>query len=305
LTSLERLRPSRLAHGVHRRAKKALAWPWQLYFDRRLERFNLGMEATLGRAREDWNREFGGQADPLVTVTIPTYNRGTLLVERTLPSVLAQTYPYFEVVVVGDHCTDDTAARIEALKDDRVTFTNLSQRPPYPEDPFLRWYVAGAWARNRALELARGAWLAHIDDDDTWTPDHIESLLRHALLRDLELVYGRYRRESRPGEWYESGGGPFPSGRRPFRGTGVLHSAAMYRSSLACIRYLTDGWRLAKALDYILTQRMARAGVRAGFLGQVVCEQPLRPGEAQNTARTLVRGAGSWRHRLLFMIVSG
>src|SRR6266496_3474924 len=54
---------------------------------------------------------------PLVSVRVATFNRAELLVGRALPSVLNQTYDELEVVVVGDHCTDQTAERIEALGD--------------------------------------------------------------------------------------------------------------------------------------------------------------------------------------------
>ena len=131
---------------------------------------------------------------PLITVRIPTYNRVETLLERTLPSVLAQTYPHFEVVVVGDHCTDDTGARLAALDDDRVRFHNLPYRADYPQDDRQRWMVAGTPGVNIGNELARGDWIAPLDDDDTWTPDHLERLLDLALAGRYEVAYGRLHR---------------------------------------------------------------------------------------------------------------
>ncbi|MDO8665381.1 MAG: glycosyltransferase, partial [Gemmatimonadales bacterium] len=63
---------------------------------------------------------------------IATYNRGAVLCERTIPTVLAQTYPHFELLIVGDHCTDDTEERVKALKDPRIRFVNLPERGNYP-----------------------------------------------------------------------------------------------------------------------------------------------------------------------------
>lgn len=83
----------------------------------------------LAEARDSRLDEPG---DPLVSVIIPTFNKAELLVERSIPSVLAQTYKRIEVVVVGDHCEDDTAERVAALNDDRVTFVNLPERGRYP-----------------------------------------------------------------------------------------------------------------------------------------------------------------------------
>src|SRR5581483_3909922 len=92
--------------------------------------------------------------EPLVTVRIPTYTRSRLLIERALPSIMRQTYQNFEVIVVGDGCTNDTAELVEAFGDPRVRFVNLPYRYPYPEDPEKRWCVAGGPGANVGAELA-------------------------------------------------------------------------------------------------------------------------------------------------------
>ncbi len=56
------------------------------------------------------------------------------------------------MLIVGDHCTDDTAERIAALGDPRIRFINLPARGVYPAEPFARWCVAGAAPMNHALE---------------------------------------------------------------------------------------------------------------------------------------------------------
>jgi glycosyltransferase involved in cell wall biosynthesis len=218
--------------------------------------------------------------DPLVSVTIPTYNRGELLVKRTLPSVFAQTYRNFEVVIVGDCCPDDTPQRIAALGDPRVRFVNLPQRGNYPADPKKRWMVAGSVPINETLRLARGEWISYLDDDDVYTPDHIEKLLRAAQERDLELVFGRYRYEKEPGRWLDGRTREFPTGRPPYRRAGIPHSGVLYRSYLRFFDYYVDAWRYGLPTDNLLWQRMGRAGVRAGFLDELVCIVPLRPGES-------------------------
>jgi cellulose synthase/poly-beta-1,6-N-acetylglucosamine synthase-like glycosyltransferase len=73
--------------------------------------------------------------EPLVSVLIPTYNRRKLLTERSLPSVLKQTYQNLEIIIIGDHCTDDTWEKMEEFNDKRIKFYNLPERREYPDDP--------------------------------------------------------------------------------------------------------------------------------------------------------------------------
>src|SRR5439155_26568547 len=100
-----------------------------------------------------------------------------------------QTYRNFELVIVGDACTDDTAIRLRNLNDARIRWENLPTRGVYPDDPFHRWLVAGTAPANRTLDLARGQWIAWCDDDDVWTDDHLQVLLEHAQRTGAELAY--------------------------------------------------------------------------------------------------------------------
>jgi len=248
--------------------------------DRKLAAIARAERAELEAARAQFAASYAAISDPLVSVTIPTYNRGELLVRRTLPSVFAQTYRNLEIVIVGDCCPDDTPHRIATLADPRVRFVNLPRRGDYPSDPKKRWMVAGATPINASLALVRGAWISYLDDDDVYSPDHVEKLLRAAQTRDLELVFGRYRYEKTPGVWQEGRTREFPSGRPPFGRAGVPHSGVLYRSYLRFFRYYEDAWRYGLPTDNLLWQRMARAGVRTGFLDELVCIVPLRPGES-------------------------
>ena len=185
---------------------------------RRLDAFRLHVGRLTAR--------LGAQeTEPLVSVVIPTYNRGPLLAGRTLPAVLAQTYRRTEIIIVGDACTDDTEDLIHAFGDPRIRFENLREWGCYPEDPLLRWMVAGTKPANRALEMARGDWIAFLDDDDVWEPDHLGSLLAAARETGAEFVYGAGLLERSPGEWLRIGGFPPATGK-------ILHSAVLYRGYL-------------------------------------------------------------------------
>ena len=187
--------------------------------------------------------------------------RSYFVAKRTIPAALAQTYRNIEVVVVGDHCTDQTAEWIAKIDDPRVRFENLAERGRYPEDPKQRWMVAGSVPLNRAIETARGAWLCHLDDDDVYAPDKVETLLRDAQARNLEFVFGRYRYEKTPGTWLDGRTTTFPTGRPPYGRVGIPHSGILYRSYLRCFPYYVDAWKYGLPTDNLRWLRMARAGV--------------------------------------------
>jgi hypothetical protein len=97
-------------------------------------------------------------------VVIPTHQRRELL-RRAIASVLAQTNPDFELIVIDDGSTDGTKEMITALED---------------HDPRLRYSwqpnAGVAAARNTALRLARGGIVAFLDSDNRWLPNHLAVL---------------------------------------------------------------------------------------------------------------------------------
>lgn len=95
----------------------------------------------------------------LVSVLIPTYNFGAY-VEEAIGSVLAQDVPGIEVIVVDDGSLDDTADRLHRITDPRVRAVRLD-------------HVGVGAARNHALSLARGRYIAFLDADDRWRPDKL------------------------------------------------------------------------------------------------------------------------------------
>lgn len=255
------------------------------YLDAKARRLfeRLAQEDTrlLAHVRAQKERFYADERNPLVSITTPTYNRATILVDITLPSVMAQTYTNFEWLIVGDHCTDHTGELLAQIQDPRVQFQNLPTRPRYPRNKQQRWRIVGYKANTLAHQMAKGTWIAHLDDDDIYTTDHIEKLLAHAQAGNYEFVSGRCKIENRPGEWIERRSAPTGNGSAMGQ---VSHSTVFYRAYLdRCFAYDPGCLKLNMAGDAYRWRRMVNAGVRVGFLNEVVTAQPLRPGEASRS----------------------
>lgn len=175
---------------------------------------NDGLLAEYEHARDsvDYQDAFTS-SQPLVSVCVATYNRAGLLTQRCLPSLLGQTYRNIEIIVVGDACTDDTPERVVDLKDPRIRFENLKTRGPYPADADRRWMVAGTYALNRALSLARGSFVTHLDDDDEHAAHRIEALVETAQRTRADLVFHPFRFEAPDGTWQMNPATAFRKGR--------------------------------------------------------------------------------------------
>jgi hypothetical protein len=159
--------------------------------------------------RTDEYRAAFNEAEPLVSVCIATMDRADLLLERSIASVLAQSYRNLELIVVGDNCRDETERRLACLNDDRIRFVNLPERGPYPRPGPDRWYVAGTNAMNRALSLCQGHFITHLDDDDAMVPHRIETLVRAALDGQADFLWHPFWYESGDGTWKKLGNGRF------------------------------------------------------------------------------------------------
>jgi glycosyltransferase involved in cell wall biosynthesis len=234
----------------------------------------------LGAARFVSNRSNEPTAvDDLVSVIVATYNRSTILIERTLPSILSQTHKNLEVVVVGDCCVDDTPVKIKEVKDSRVRFFDLKKRGIYPTDIEQRWFVQGSVPRNFGMKVARGRWFVFISDDDVLYPEHLETLLTRAKQLGVEFVSAGYD-AVRDGKVVQVM--PEKNNYASELVCGGMQTW-MYRSYLKCFRWNRNSWRkpFDRPVDYDLQQRFYRSGVKMGHTNDVVFFNP--PVEGTNT----------------------
>jgi glycosyltransferase involved in cell wall biosynthesis len=183
---------------------------------------------------------------PSVSVIVPTHERADLCI-RAVRSALAQTVAPEEVLVWDDGSSAGTLERLRRLA---------------AHEPRVRLHegvAAGtpAVGRNRLIGLARGEWVAMLDDDDEWLPDKLESQQRY--LDAWDVVGSAVRRRSNNGVYSPHVG---PVGRRAlYRDNLLVLSTVAMRRSLAQ-RGFRETRGLAGLEDYCMWLDLADAGAR-------------------------------------------
>ena len=94
-----------------------------------------------------------------ITVVIPAYNAGKYIA-RTIDSVLAQSRPADEIIVIDDGSTDDTAEQVSKYEG-KVSYIHQQN-------------AGASVARNTGIEAATGDWIAFLDGDDEWLPENLK-----------------------------------------------------------------------------------------------------------------------------------
>jgi len=103
--------------------------------------------------------------DKLVSVIVPTYNRGCFIRE-TINSALNQTYQNFEIIIIDDGSTDNTKEIIKSFNDNRIKYV------------FQKHSGLPASSRNTGIKIAKGEYIAFLDSDDLWFPLKLEKQIK-------------------------------------------------------------------------------------------------------------------------------
>lgn len=125
----------------------------------------------------------------LVSIITPTYNCGRFIAE-TICSVQAQTYQNWEMIIVDDCSADNTKEIVEqfSANDSRIRYHCLERNS------------GAAVARNTALRMANGRWIAFLDSDDLWLPEKLEHQLRFMVDNGYSFSYHEYSEISESGQ---------------------------------------------------------------------------------------------------------
>jgi glycosyltransferase involved in cell wall biosynthesis len=122
--------------------------------------------------------------NPLVTVVTPTWQRHGLLFTRCVPSVAAQSYWPLEHIIVSDG--PDPVLRPKRAPLMPSTAVRIEELPEH--DPEAQW---GHYARLHGIDLAKGEYIAYLDDDNSWHADHLRLLVRALEETGADFAYPR------------------------------------------------------------------------------------------------------------------
>ena len=202
-------------------------------------------------------------ADPLVKPTVscvtPTWGRHDLLLQRAIPSVAAQDYDGpMEHIVVSDGPDPELLRKLpRTLKD----AGNLWYEELSVHDPDAQW---GHYARLHGIDLAKGDYIAYLDDDNGWRPDHVRRLVQAleanpdaGFAYPLMAVHGRGRE--------------YVIGTDPPVGGQIDTSMIVHRRELLDVA----GWQWFEGIttiDWDLVSRWVRAGVTWTQVRSVTCD---------------------------------
>ena len=226
---------------------------------------------------------------PRVSVAISTWNRAHL-VGRAIQSALAQTFEDFELLVVDDGSTDATPEVLAGVDDGRLRRVRHERNHGISR------------TRNTAIGLARGEWMAFLDDDNEWAPDYLDRQLALAASRpDAGVVYCRaHVRNARSGAetaepvglWQGKVFCHLVDGWTPF-----MSGALIRMSALTEVGGLDETLRASEDRD--LWMRLAQRTSFAGML-DVLLIRHMRHGvqlsfNADFQARDAAIADGKWR----------
>jgi len=183
-------------------------------------------------------------AAPRVSIVMATYNWASVL-PYSIGSVLQQTLSDFELLVVGDGCTDNSAEVVAAIGDERVRWIGLGENSGHQSAP-----------TNVGLSAARGEIIAYLGHDDLWLPDHLASLVR-AIDGGTDLAYSVVRRVC-PDPLDE----PLCALRNYEPGEHIAPSSVAHRRAVID---QVGGWRDYRDLDEFPESDLWRRAYAAGF----------------------------------------
>jgi glycosyltransferase involved in cell wall biosynthesis len=215
--------------------------------------------------------------NPLISVIIPTYNHAHFL-EKAIQSVVNQTYTNWEIIVIDNHSDDSTDEVVNGFQDQRISLLKVHNNGII------------ALSRNVGIKVAKGKLIAFLDSDDLWYPSKLEYCIAkinsgYDMVCHSEIwvrVENGVRQERKVLYGPESDA---TFNKLLFEGNCISTSAfVVQHSDVQKVGGFDESPDMITAEDYHLWLKLARLGVRIGFVDEVLGEYKIHAGNSSKAA---------------------
>ena len=203
---------------------------------------------------------------PKISVLMPVYN-GEQFLDKSINSILNQTFNNFEYIIINDGSTDDSLKIIESYEDSRIKIINFSKN------------MGISAALNNGLNVAKGDYIARQDQDDISHPERFMLQVEYLKNNDVDLVDANFIFIDENDQYIQD------YEKRYFNPEETLSHLFFYElvhASIMCKRLIFTKYniqyRKRPTEDYDLFIRLAKAGMRAGRLDKKLIKQRKHPG---------------------------
>ncbi len=207
------------------------------------------LNTEQNRSKDNKNKT-GNYQDDHVSIITPAYNAAEYISE-TIESVLAQTYPNWEMLIVNDCSTDNTEEIVQSYtdKDERIKLINLTKNS------------GAAIARNTAIKNAKGRYIAFLDSDDLWKKEKLQKHLKFMKQNGYAFTFTAYEH--------------FKSNKEKRKNKvaapkNLKYSDALKGNQIGCLTVMLDRKQISKIEfteqkheDYILWLNILKTGITA------------------------------------------
>lgn len=180
---------------------------------------------------------------PTVSIITPLYNKAAYVAD-TIESVLSQTYPDWEMLVIDNHSTDGSWEKVEQFPDSRIRLLPSPKQGP-------------GTARNYGIKLAQGEWIQFLDADDLLEPNHLEQQLAGAAIHpEAEIIAGYWQEftDANPTERILKSPTGIGQPNQVLRDSAIAFAPWAVHAALVKRSVLTDDYYWSEQLDQYLAE---------------------------------------------------
>ena len=210
----------------------------------------------------------------LVSIIMPAYNCADYIVE-SIRSVQSQTYRNWELIIADDKSTDGTVdiVRVMAEDDNRIRLLETDRN------------LGPAVARNRAMDVANGNYIAFLDSDDVWYPDKLQKQLAFMEANGYSFTYTAYKKINERSEYMGiviSAPGSVNYSSMLYRGDPIGNSTVIYDADKLGKFLVPD---IKRRNDFALWLKIMHDCDRAYGLDEVLASYRIRSGSVSSARR--------------------